>query len=256
MSRGDRPIYIKHENPQPIIILVDPQMGENIGSAARGMLNFGLENMRLVNPRDGWPNEKAVATASGAAIVLDGINVFPDLESSVSDLNYVFATSARNRDLSKEVMNIEEAMKYARKLIQSGLKVGILFGAERSGLENNHVVISNSLISIPVNSEFASLNLAQTVMLTAYEWRRTGLSIPVSGELSPELITASQKEMESLYEHFSITLDEAGFFYPPSKVKSMRLNFRNMLSRMAMTNADVKIFHGILRQFVRWKDGL
>jgi tRNA/rRNA methyltransferase len=123
-------------------------------------------------------------------------------------------------------------------------------------LENNHVVISNSLISIPVNSEFASLNLAQTVMLTAYEWRRTGLSIPVSGELSPELITASQKEMESLYEHFSITLDEAGFFYPPSKAKSMRLNFRNMLSRMAMTNADVKIFHGILRQFVRWKDGL
>lgn len=236
--------------PQPVMVLVQPQMGENIGAAARGMLNFGLERMRLVAPRDGWPNNAATATASGAAKVLDTVSVYASTAEAIGEFDYVFATTARGRDITKPVVTPEEAMRQTRTMIATGKKVGVLFGPERAGLENSDVAQANAIISVPVNPGFASLNLAQCVLLTAYEWRRQ------SDDDTPdvaEVEMASQVEIHKLYEHFEQRLDVAGFFYPKTKADSMKLHLRNMLSRLPLTPQDVQIFHGILRQFVRWK---
>ncbi len=158
--------------PQPEIVLVRPQMGENIGAAARAMLNFGLERMRIIAPRDGWPNPSAVAMASGAGRVLDAAGVYDTLADGIGDCDYVYATTARTRDLAKPILSPERAMAEARAMRAAGKKVAILFGPERTGLENDEVARANATISVPVNPEFASLNLAQCVLLTAYEWRR------------------------------------------------------------------------------------
>ncbi|MCX8509100.1 MAG: RNA methyltransferase, partial [Rhodobacteraceae bacterium] len=161
--------------PTPVFVLVRPQMGENIGAAARAMLNFSLARMRLVDPRDGWPNPRAVAMASGAAgRVLDQAGIFPTLPEAISDCAYVFATTARGRDLTKPIMTPERAMEHARALLAKGQKVAILFGPERTGLENEDVARANAIISVPVNPEFPSLNLGQAVLLCAYEWMRQG----------------------------------------------------------------------------------
>lgn len=250
MSGTDHNAQPGWDGPQPVMVLVDPQMGENIGAAARGMLNFGLEHMRLVNPRDGWPNPAATATASGAARVLDKLGVFDSTAQALGDLDYVYATTARSRDLTKPVVTPEVAMGQARAMIGEGKKVGILFGPERAGLENSDVAQANAIISVPVNPGFASLNLAQCVLLTAYEWRRQS----EAGQIEvPVIEQAAQHEINALYAHFEQRLDVAGFFFPETKAASMKLHLRNMLSRMPLTPQDVQIFHGMLRQFVRWK---
>ena len=237
---------------QPVFVLVRPQMGENIGAAARAMLNFGLARMRLVDPRDGWPNPKAVAMASGAAgKVLDFAGVFP----TVPDCAYVFATTARGRDLTKPIMTPERAMEHARALIASGQKVAVLFGPERTGLENPDIVRANAIISIPVNAEFPSLNLGQAVLLCAYEWMRQDSDRPAEvlelagTELAPAI------EVERLGDHFEERLEEAGFFFPATKAEGMKLNLRNLWSRMPLTRADVQTLHGALRQILRRRDG-
>ena len=237
---------------QPIIILVDPQLGENIGSAARGMWNFGLKYLRLVNPRDGWPNSKATALASGGGVVLDNVKVYSKLEEAVEDLDYIFATTARHRDLDKEVISLEHAIKRAHSKGKLGLKVGVLFGPERAGLENKHIAIANSLISIPVNPEYGSLNLGQSVLLTSYEWTKNNLNKEEVKAFEHE--GASHNEIQKLYEHYLERLDESGFFFPLTKAEPMKINLRNMFSRLPLTKADVKIFYGILRQFVKWKN--
>lgn len=241
---------------QPAFILVRPQMGENIGAAARAMLNFGLSHMRLTDPRDGWPNPRAVAMASGAAgKVLDRAGVFPTLPEAIHDCAYVFATTARSRDLTKPVMTPERAMEHTRALCATGQKVGILFGPERAGLENEDISRANAIISIPVNPDFASLNLAQAVLLCAYEWRRQRDATPpevlelAGTELAPAI------EIEKLGDHYEERLEEAGFFFPATKVEGMKLNLRNLWSRMPLTRADVQTLHGVLRQIVRRRDG-
>ncbi|RRH76678.1 RNA methyltransferase [Falsigemmobacter faecalis] len=232
---------------QPMMILVRPQMGENIGAAARAMLNFGLDGMRIVDPRDGWPNPKAVAMASGAGRLLDRAGVFPDVAAAVADCQYVFATTARPRELIKPVLTPEEAMGQARAMIAKGMKVGVLFGPERTGLENDDVALANAIITVPVNPEFASLNLAQCTLLTAYEWRRqTDGAIPV-----PEIDLATGIEVEKLGDHYEEVLDKAGFFFPGTKAANMKLNLRSMWSRLALTRADVQTLHGMLRQIIR-----
>jgi len=240
---------------QPTIVLVRPQMGENIGAAARAMLNFGLDRMRLVDPRDGWPNPRAVAMASGAAgRVLDHAGVFATVPEAVADCAYVFATTARGRDMTKPVMTPERAMDHARALTASGQKVAILFGPERAGLENEDVARANAIISIPVNPEFFSLNLGQAVLLCAYEWMRQKADRP------PEVIEmartdfATHVEVERLGDHFEERLDAAGFFFPETKAEGMKQNLRNLWSRMPLTRADVQTFHGMLRQIVRRRD--
>lgn len=235
------------QGPVPAFILVRPQMGENIGAAARAMWNFGLDRMRIVAPRDGWPNPKAVAMASGAGRVLDHIQVSETTSDALADLNYVFATTARNRDLTKTVMTPERAMAHARNLISQGQKVGVMFGPERAGLANEDIVQANALISVPVNPAFASLNLAQCVLLTAYEWRRQ------VGAAEAEIVDrgltryAEKVEVTKLSERVQERLDNVGFFWPEQKRESMVENIWNMMSRLPLTDSDVRTLHGIFK---------
>jgi tRNA/rRNA methyltransferase len=240
----------------PIVVLTRPQMGENIGAAARGMWNFGLDRMRIVGPRDGWPNPRAVALASGAGRLLDRAGLFDDVAGAVADCDFVLATTARVRGLTKPVMTPERAMAHARALGSEGKRVAVLFGPERAGLENEDVALANAIVTVPVNPEFYSLNLGQCVLLMAYEYGRQGSA------QAPEVLAlagtdlASQIEVEKLAEHYDTRLEEAGFFFPPLKAPGMRLNLRNLWSRMPLTRADVQTLHGVLRQLLRRRDRL
>ena len=236
---------------QPAFVLVRPQMGENIGASARAMLNFGLEQMRIVAPRDGWPNPAAVALASGAGRVLDAAQLCDDLPGALADCSFVFATTARDRDLTKPVYTPEAAMRLAAEMIAGGGRVAVLFGPERAGLENEDIARANAIVSVPVNPGFPSLNLAQCVLLTGYEWMRARGG---SGPAEDRTAFADHGEVEHLARHFEERLEEAGFFFPEHKAGSMKLNLRNMWSRMPLTRADVQMLHGTLRQMVRWKE--
>ncbi len=232
----------------PVFVLVRPQMGENIGAAARAMLNFGLDRMRIVDPRDGWPNPRANAMASGAGRVLDNAGIFPTVQAAIADCDYVFATTARGRELVKPVVTPERAMETARAMAAEGRKVAVLFGPERAGLENEDVVLANAIVSVPVNPEFASLNLAQCALLVGYEWRRqTEVTAPEVMQLARTEF-APMIEVEKLGDHFEERLTDAGFFYPPDKADGMRANLRNMWARLGLTRAEVQTFHGMLRQ--------
>jgi len=229
-------------------------MGENIGAAARAMLNFGLDRMRIVAPRDGWPNPNAVAMASGAGRLLDQAGLYDDLAGAVGDCSFVFATTARMRGLTKPVFSPEAAMALVAEKISGGEKVAILFGPERAGLENADVARANAIISIPVNPEFASLNLAQSVLLTAYEWRRQTVEIVDETMEMAKTGWANGVEVEKLAQHYEQRLETAGFFFPEDKAHGMKINLRNFWSRMSLTGADVQMLHGVLRQMVRWKE--
>ncbi|MEM9968185.1 MAG: RNA methyltransferase [Pseudomonadota bacterium] len=238
----------------PAIILVRPQLGENIGAAARAMWNFGLDHMRLVAPRDGWPNPAAAAMASGAGRVLDAAALHETLPEAVADCDFVFATTARERDLTKPVFSPEAALSETAARIASGQRVGLLFGPERAGLENDEIARANAIVSVPVNPQYPSLNLAQCVLLLGYEWRRmTQNVVPKRVELAGS-DWATGQEVEHLAAHFEERLGEAGFFFPDHKVASMKINLRNMWSRMPLTQADVQTLHGMMRQMVRWKE--
>lgn len=238
---------------QPAFVLIRPQMGENIGAAARGMWNFGLDRMRIIAPRDGWPNQKAVAMASGAGRLLDEAQIFEDTSAAIADCEYVYATTARPRGLTKLVLTPEAAMRDARARIAEGQKVAVMFGPERSGMENDDIARANAIISVPVNPAFASLNLAQCVLLTGYEWRREAVAVEAS-RVDAAGDMAAQIEIEKLGEHYQDRLEAAGFFYPEHKAENMKVNLRNMWSRMPMTRADVQMLHGMMRQMVRWKE--
>jgi tRNA/rRNA methyltransferase len=239
----------------PAFVLVRPQMGENIGAAARAMWNFGLDRMRIVAPRDGWPNQSAVALASGAGRVLDAALLSDDLPGSIGDCTYVFATTARQRDLTKPVFSPEAAMRLAAEKIAQGQRVAVLFGPERAGLQNEDIARANAIISVPVNPAFPSLNLAQCVLLVGYEWMRaTGDVTHETVELAGS-VWAEGIEVEKLADHYEARLEEARFFYPEHKSQSMRTNLRNMWSRMPLTRADVQMLHGVLRQLLRGKTG-
>ena len=235
----------------PAFVLVRPQMGENIGAAARAMWNFGLDRMRLVSPRDGWPNPKATAMASGAGRLLDNAILSDTLPEALDDSTLTFATTARPRGMTKPVYSPEAAMRAAQEHIAQGGRVSVMFGPERAGLENADIAQANAIISVPVNPEFPSLNLAQCVLLVAYEWRRASAE-------APDMVTemggtdwASAVERDHLTTHYEEVLDEAGFFFPETKAEGMKVNLRNMWSRMPLTQADVRMLHGMLRQMVR-----
>ncbi len=232
----------------PVMVLVRPQMGENIGAAARAMLNFGLDRMRVVAPRDGWPNPKAVAMASGAGRVLEAAGLFADLPAALADCDRVYATTARGRELVKPVLTPEAAMAEARALAASGARTAFLFGPERAGLENDDIAPASAIVTVPVNPGFYSLNLAQCVLLLAYEWRRqAGGEMPAAPVAAP----ASLGEVARLGEHLEERLEAAGFFFPAEKAPGMKRNLRNMLARWSLTRAEVQTLHGILRQLAR-----
>lgn len=237
----------------PVFVLVRPQMGENIGGSARAMLNFGLDRMRVVAPRDGWPNPKAVAMASGAGRVLDAAGVSETTAEAVADCTFVLATTARSRDLINPVLSPEFAMAEALRRIRLGERVAVLFGPERAGLENDDIARANALISVPVDPEFPSLNLAQCVLLLAYEWRRQIAQIPSETVEMAGNIWATATEVDALAAHYEQRLEQAGFFFPDAKAASMKTVLRNLWTRMPLTRTDVQILHGILRQMMRWK---
>jgi tRNA/rRNA methyltransferase len=239
---------------EPSFVLVRPQMGENIGAAARAMWNFGLSRMVVVAPRDGWPNPKAVAMASGAGRLLDAAGIVKSTPDAIEDATFVYATTARPRDMTTPVFTPEAAMRDAATRIQRGEKVAVLFGPERAGLENDDIARANGIITVPVNPDFASLNLAQCVLLTAYEWRRQVMDAVAIDPGLAGTDWATQIEVEKLAEHYEGRMDEAGFFFPPEKAEGMKLVLRNLWSRLPLTRSDVQILHGMLRQMVRWKE--
>lgn len=236
--------------PGPVMVLVRPQMGENIGAAARGMWNFGLDRLRLVAPRDGWPNEKAVAMASGAGAVMDHVTVCNDLGGAIGDLGFVFATTARGRELTRKVYSPASAMALARELIAGGQRVGVMFGPERAGLDNDDLARANATIQVPVNPAFGSLNLAQCVLLIAYEWRKSAGVVPDQIEMGRTRF-AERIEVEHLVAHLMERLEAVNFFFPAAKARGMRENLRNMFGRLDLTDADVKTLHGIVRALVK-----
>jgi len=236
----------------PVFILVRPQMGENIGAAARAMLNFGLTRLRVVAPRDGWPNPKAVAMASGAGRVLEDAGLFGDLDAAIADRDFVFATTSQRRELVKDIVTPERAMAMARAMVAEGKRVGVLFGPERAGLENHDIIRANAVVSVPVNPDFPSLNLAQCVLLLGYEWCRQGAQVAPSVMELARTDFASRDEVGRLADHFEQRLEAAGFFFPRTKAAGMRANLRNMWGRLGLTRAEVQTFHGMLRQ-IAWK---
>jgi tRNA/rRNA methyltransferase len=233
--------------PQPVFVMVAPQMGENIGAAARAMLNFGLDRLRLVAPRDGWPNPRAEAMASGAGRVLDAARVSKSTAEACSDLTFVFATTARERALTKAVLTPARAMAEARALAAAGERVGVLFGPERAGLDTADVVRAQAVVSVPVNPAFGSLNLAQCVAILAYEWLQAADATPASDYRLAGGRRATGIELDRFLAHLAERLDAVGFFFPEAKRASMLANLDNLFRRTPLTDADVRTLHGVVR---------
>jgi len=231
----------------PVSILVEPQMGENIGAAARALWNFGLRRMRIVNPRDGWPNPKAGAMASGAGGLLDEARVFESTGAAVADLHFVYATTARPRELTKRVLTPEAAMREAAARISAGERVGVLYGRERTGLENADIIRADAIVSVPVNPAFASLNLAQCVLVMAYEWRRSFDATPAEEFVGGRAAPALGADVQRLVEHLVGALSDAGFFYPEEKRPAMEANLRNLIHRLPLSDQDVRTLRGVIR---------
>lgn len=238
--------------PGPAVVLCEPQLGENIGTAARAMANFGLWDLRLVNPRDGWPSEKAVAAASRADHVLDRVRVFPTLGEAVADLSLVYATTARRRDMEKGVLGPEEATRSLAAHIAGGGGAGLLFGRERWGLYNEEVALADAIVTLPVEPAFASLNIAQAVLVLAYEWRRQSQAgegrLPFADRGGDP---ATKDELLGLFEHLEGILDTTGFFTSPDKRPSMVNNLRTMLTRGRFTAQEVRTFRGVIASIDR-----
>jgi tRNA/rRNA methyltransferase len=244
--------------PAPAIILVQPQLGENIGFAARAMANFGLADLRLVAPRDGWPNDKAHAAAAGAASVVDRASLFPTVEQVVGDLHFVFATTARPRDMVKRVTTPESAARELALRAAKGERTGVLFGPERSGLDNEALALADAIITAPVNPGFASLSLPQAVLLFGYEWLKAQSSAPSLGRATPfdgpaeeglsvaDTRPATRAELIGLFEHLESELDRAGFLRPAEKRATMVRSIRNIFHRMGLTDQDVRTWRGII----------
>lgn len=235
----------------PVIILNEPQLAENIGSVARVMANFGLSELRLVRPRDGWPQDRAWASASGANWPLEGAKVFERLEEAVADLAFVLATTARPRETQLPVWNPREAAEALHDAVNQGRAVGLLFGGERAGLETGDIALCHGIVTIPVDERFRSLNLAQAVALTCYEWRM-GVSDRPRAAFAHNIAERAPMEVQvGLYEQLEAELDKAGFFHPPEKRPSMVRNLRVALGRAAMTEQEVATFRGVVTALSR-----
>jgi tRNA/rRNA methyltransferase len=231
----------------PAIVLVRPQLGENIGMAARAMLNCGLSEMRLVAPRDGWPNERAQRAASGADVVLDAARVFDSVAEAVADLQHVVATTARTRELVQRIVTARHAASEMRGWIAAGERVGILFGPERTGLENDDIVHADTALSIPLNPQFSSLNVAQAVLLVSYEWIASADETPAERMSDHATRPADKDEMQNLFAHLERALDQSGFLRHQAMRPAMVNNLRALLQRAAMTEQEVRSFHGVIK---------
>jgi len=230
---------------RPVIVLVRPQLGQNIGKAARAMLNFGLTEMRLVAPRDGWPNPDAGPAASGADVVLERAELFKNVQDAIADCSQVFASTVRRRDL---VMPVVAPEGMAEQIAASSERSAILFGPERSGLETEDVALANAIVTVPINPQFGSLNLAQAVILLAYEWsKRTDLAQPTAKEIEPP---APLGELDGLITQLNDELDAKGYFHPPSRTQATRNTLRTIFTKTGWSSREVKAIRGVIRALV------
>jgi tRNA/rRNA methyltransferase len=228
-----------------VIVLVRPQLGQNIGKAARAMLNFGLTELRLVAPRDGWPNPDAGPSASGADVVLEKAQVFDKVEQAIADCNHVFASTVRRRDLVMPVLRPEEM---AGRIAAAPERSAILFGAERSGLETDEVALANVIVTVPINPEFGSLNLAQAVILLAYEWsKQSNLAVPTAKAVEAP---APHGDVEGMIAQLNEELDRKGYFHPPSRTQATKNTLRTILTKTGWSSREVKAVRGIIRALV------
>jgi tRNA/rRNA methyltransferase len=233
--------------PPPVIVLVRPQLGENIGKAARAMLNFGLTQMRLVAPRDGWPNPDAGPAASGADIVLAQAQVFDTLADAVADCAQVYATTVRKRGVTKPVVTPNEA---AGEIVRATGLSALVFGPERAGLETEDVALARTILTVPINPEFGSLNLAQAVILCAYEWSRAsgggGDGELVQPTITETLPPAPQVELEALIDRFQSMLEATNYFFPPDRAPATRRTLRGILTKPGWNHLEVRTLQGVL----------
>lgn len=239
------------DTPPPAVILVNPQLGENIGAAARAMLNFGLSELRLVAPRDGWPNPSAEATAAGAIDVLDNIKVFETTADAVADLSFLLAATARRRELEIPVMGTETVGAHLHALQAEGGRTGILFGPEKAGLKNEDVVLSNAILTYPINPAFHSLNLAQAVGVFGYIWKSAESAAPPDTFDMAPVAAASREDLVRMFEHLEDELDKAGFFFPADKKPLMSRNIRAPFVRANLTEQEVRTFRGIIKALAK-----
>jgi len=246
----------------PVIILVEPQLGENIGTAARAMANYALTELRLVAPRDGWPNKKAISAAAGADTIVESATLFDTVEEAVGDLHVVYAATARPRDMVKPILSFADAALDISERIDAGQQGGVLFGRERAGLTNDAIAMADTIIMAPVNPAFASLNLAQAVLLYGYEWLKTGESARLGRETQfdgpgiPGLNMrgsrpATKDELYGFFEHLEQELDAADFLKPVEKRPAMVRNIRNMFHRIGATEQEVRTLRGIVASLTR-----
>ncbi|MDY8109703.1 RNA methyltransferase [Fulvimarina sp. 2208YS6-2-32] len=235
----------------PAIILVEPQMGENIGMVARAMANFGLTDLRLVRPRDGWPNERARATASRADHVLDSARVFDRLEDALAGLSLVYATTARARDSYKPVRGPQEAAERLVAHATTGAKAGVMFGREKYGLENDEIGRADEIVTFPVNPDFASLNIAQAVLLVSYAFRTAADPSHAPRFSAPPTQQADKADLFRLFDHLEGALDKRNYFFPPHKREALLQNLRTMLTKAHFSEQEVRTLRGVIRSLER-----
>jgi tRNA/rRNA methyltransferase len=241
--------------PGPIVILVEPQLGENIGAAARAMANFGLSRLRLVRPRQAWPNDKARMMAAGADRILDAAELYDSLEAAIADCAFVLATTARAHDQAKPVVSAAEAAAQMAPRIAAGETVAILFGRERNGLENDEVVLADRIVTLPVNPAFASLNLAQAVVIVAYEWFKLASGETLPFAMPQKSAPAPKEQLLAFFASIERELEKVEFFRPPDKRATMQINLRNIFSRMAPTRQDIQTLHGVIMSIAEGRKG-
>jgi tRNA/rRNA methyltransferase len=240
----------------PAVILVRPQLGENVGTAARAMLNFGLTDLRLVRPQCGWPNVKAVNAASGANVVLNRLRLFETVEAAAADLHRLYATTARARDLAKPEVSAARAASEARAACAAGQGVGILFGPERTGLTNDELILADAVLRVPVNPDFFSLNLAQAVLLVAYEWWQSADSVPAPAPSGASVTQpATKSELAGLLDHLVAELDAADFFRTADRRQSMVRALQAIFARADLGTPDVHLLRGAIKQLAHGRRG-
>jgi tRNA/rRNA methyltransferase len=241
--------------PGPVVVLVEPQLGENIGAAARAMANFGLERLRLVKPRQRWPNDKAVMMAAGADRILDGAVIYDSLEAAIADCAFVLATTARAHDQAKPVVGAAEAAAEMADHVAAGETVAIVFGRERNGLENDEVALADCILTLPVNPAFASLNLAQAVVIVGYEWFKLSNGGKLPFTMPEKSAPAPKQQLLAFFAALERELETVEFFRPPDKRETMQINLRNIFSRMQPTQQDIQTLHGVIMAIAEGRKG-
>ncbi len=239
----------------PVVILVEPQLGENIGACARAMANFGLKRLRLVKPRDGWPNPYAQRSAAGADLVLNGAELFDTLKEAIADCTLVLACTAREHGQVKPVVSAEEAARDMQGPVAAGENVALVFGRERNGLESHEIALADKIVTLPVNPAFSSLNLGQAVLVLAYEWFKLASEGELPFKMNPKSGPAPKEQLMAFFEGLEKELERVEFFRPPEKREVMTINLRNLIHRMSPNHQDVQTLHGIVRALVEGRKG-